>query len=151
MQPIHDYFYRFPQDQMRVAGRCRVRVYKSKNGIHTVLLTELRNNRGESIAAAADRIATDLVARWGLNPKTTRWIEHAPPDDDLSEEFGELKFTWDSAKTALDSQWRAMAGEEAEALTGDSLSALNRAMGDLGPKTDEAALEHEGTQTQGPA
>lgn len=148
MKPIHDYFYRYPQDQMRVAGRCRVRIYKGKNGIHTVLLTELRNNRGESITAAADRIATDLVVRWGLNPKTARWIEHAPPDDDLPEEFGELKFTWDDARTAHDPQWRSMTGEEAEAFTGESLSALNRAMGDLGPKTEEAAPENEGTQTQ---
>jgi hypothetical protein len=148
MKPIHDYFYRFPQDQMRAAGRCRVRIYKSKNGIHTVLLTELRNNRGESIAAASDRVATDLVMRWGLNPKTTRWLEHIPPDGDHPQEFDELKFTWDDGKIAHTPEWRSIKSEEAEALTGESLDALNRAMGDFEPRIEEASSEHAGTQTQ---
>ncbi len=118
MKPSNDYLYRFPHNQQGTAGRCRVRLYKNKNGTHTVLLTELNSNSGESIAAASDRIATGLVARWALNPKTTRWIEHIPPQEDLPEEFGELKFTWDSDKIAGDPQWRALTSEEAETWTG---------------------------------
>jgi len=139
MKPSDDYLYRFPQNQLGAAGRCRVRLYKSKNGISTVLLTELNSNTGESIAAAGDRIATGLAARWDLNPKATRWIEHTPLQDDLPEEFGELKFTWDSDKVATDPQWRRLAAEEAEAWTGDSLGALNRPLGDDGAEFEEGA------------
>ena len=44
MKPLHDYFYRFPQDRFHIGGRCRVRIYKRGNGPHTVLLTELNSN-----------------------------------------------------------------------------------------------------------
>ena len=118
-----------------------MRLYKNKNGTHTVLLTELDSNAGESIAVACDRIATGLAARWDLNPKTTRWIEHTPPQDDLAEEFGELKFTWDSDKVAHDPQWRHLAGEEAESWTGDSLEAMNRSIGDDGAAVESGADE----------
>ena len=90
MKPLHDYFYRFPHELLRMPGRCRVRIYKRKNGTHTVLLTELNNNAGESIASACERIATDLTTARGLNPKTTRWIQHDPPQDDLPQVFEEI-------------------------------------------------------------
>ena len=61
MKPIHDYFYRFPSEPHQVPGRCRVRIYRRKNGTHTVLLTELDTNTGESIAGACERIATNLA------------------------------------------------------------------------------------------
>ncbi len=77
MEPLYDYFYRFPRGNLGVPGRCRVRIYKHQNGTHTVLLTELNSSSGESIAGASERIATDLASLRGLNPKTTRWIEHA--------------------------------------------------------------------------
>lgn len=114
-----------------------MRLYKNKNGSQTVLLTELNSNQGESIAAASDRIATGLVERWALNPKTTRWIEHSPPQDELPEEFGELKFTWDSDNVAGDPQWRSLTGEEAEMWTGDSLSAISRPLGEVAIEATE--------------
>lgn len=128
--PLHDYFYRFPDSHLGTPGRCRVRMYKNLRGNHVVLLTELGTNSGESISAACDRIATGLTARWGLNPKTTRWIEHAPPLDDAAAEFDELKFTWKSDKTAENPQWTHLDSQEAEAMTGEDLNALNRSLGD---------------------
>ena len=115
MKPLHDYFYRFPNGHLGVPGRCRVRVYKRKNGTHTVLLTELNSNTGESITSACERIATDLAAAKRLNPKTTRWIQHDPPQNDLPQVFDELQFTWDSNHTAHDPQWQSLGDEQAEA------------------------------------
>lgn len=131
MELTTDYLYRFPQNQLGAAGRCRVRLYKSKNGAQTVLLTELNSNLGESIAAAMDRIANDLAVRWELSPKTTRWIEHIPAQDGQPEEFGELKFTWNQGKTVGEPQWRELTGEEVEILTGDTLDAINRPIGEI--------------------
>ena len=127
---IEDYFYRFPPAHLGLPGRCRVRIYKRNHGAHTVLLTELNANSGESIASACERIATNLAAAKGLNPKTTRWIQHDLPNDDLSQEFEELQFTWDQNNTASDPQWQRLSDAQAETLTGDSLSALGQRLGE---------------------
>ena len=109
MKPIHDYFYRFPNEYLRMPGRCRVRIYERENGTHVVVLTELDNNFGESVTSACDRIATNLAATRGQNPDTTRWIQHEPAHDDLPQIFDELQFTWDGNHTASDPQWQRLA------------------------------------------
>ena len=153
MKPIHDYFYRFPSEPHQVPGRCRVRIYRRKNGTHTVLLTELDTNAGESIAGACERIATNLAAVRELNPKTTRWIQHDPPHDDLSQIFEELQFTWDSDNAAHDPQWQPIDDEQAETLTGASLDDLERRLGDIGPRIKEESnnVPNESYEAQGTA
>jgi hypothetical protein len=131
MKALHDYFYRFPNEHLRMRGRCRVRIYKRDNGSHVVLLTELNTDSGESVTSACERIATKLSAARGLNPKTTRWIQHDPPHDELPQVFDELHFTWDSNHTARDPQWQRLSGEQVETITGDSLGSLSRRLGDL--------------------
>jgi hypothetical protein len=137
MPSYQDYIYRFPHESYQVSGRCRVRIYKRKNGSHIVLLSDVSNNTGESITTACARIATDLVARWRLNPKTTRWIQHTPPEADLPTEFAHLTFTWGADKTADQPQWKPFTTEQVEALTGEALSALNRRLGDFELKKEE--------------
>ena len=153
MKPIHDYFYRFPSEPHQVPGRCRVRIYRRKNGTHTVLLTELDTNAGESIAGACERIATNLAAVRELNPRTTRWIQHDPPHDDLPQVFEELQFTWDSDNTAHDPQWQPIDDEQAETLTGASLDDLERRLGDIGPRIKEESnnVPNESYEAQGTA
>ncbi len=142
MKPLIDYFYRFPSNHLyNMPGRCRVRIYKRKNGAHTVLLTELDVNSGETITNACERIATDLTSARKLNAKTTRWIQHDPPHDDLPHVFEEVQFTWGSRKTATDPQWQPLSDEQAEALTGESVSALNRHLGDFELKPDEGGKD----------
>ena len=153
MKPLHDYFYRFPSEPHQVPGRCRVRIYRRKNGTHTVLLTELDTNTGESIAGACERIATNLAAVRELNPRTTRWIQHDPPHDDLPQVFEELQFTWDSDNTAHDPQWQPIDDEQAETLTGASLDDLERRLGDIGPRIKEENnnVPNESYEAQGTA
>jgi hypothetical protein len=114
-----------------------VRIYKRKNGTHVVLLTDVSNNTGESITTASARIATDLVTRWKLNPKTTRWIQHTPPQADLPSEFAQLLFTWDTNKIADQPRWQPLTTEQVEVLTGETLSALNRRLGDFEVSKEE--------------
>lgn len=131
MKPYKDYMYHFPHDSFRISGRCRVRIYKRKNGTHTVLLTETRNNHGEPMTTVCDRIATNLVSRWGLNPKTTQWIQHSLPDPGSATEFEHLTFTWDENARADHPQWQSLSSEQAEIMTGEILSSLNRRLGDF--------------------
>ena len=138
MKPLFDYFYRYSSHQFyNMPGRCRVRIYKRKNGAHTVLLTEFDGNSGETIAGACDRIATDLTSVRRLNAKTTRWIHHDPPRDELSHAFEEVQFTWANHGTATDPQWHSLSDEQAEGLTGEDVSALNRPLGDFEHQPDE--------------
>ena len=121
MEPIEDYFYRYPVKPPQIAGRCRVRVYQKGNGAHAIVLTEAKGNPGEPIAAVGAEIATDLVKRWKLSPKKTRWIEHVPSKGKKADSFGELKFTWNSDKVATKPKWNRITIEEAEELTEDTL------------------------------
>ncbi|MCB0132875.1 MAG: hypothetical protein KDD78_18565 [Caldilineaceae bacterium] len=131
MIQLYDYFYRFPSGHVHMPGRCRVRIYKRKNGTHVVVLTELATNSGESIASACERIVTDLVVVRTLNPKTTRWIQHEPSQPGQPQVFDELQFTWDARNCAGDPRWTRIADEQVVALTGDSLDDLDRQLGDL--------------------
>ena len=143
MKPIYDYYYRFQGAQTRRPGRCRVRIYKRKNGTHTVLLTELATNTGESITGSCEQIATNLVATKKFNPKTTRWIQHEAPDiapsesspgdspgDTLPHVFEELRFEWGSGARASAPQWQVMSKDEATSMIGVSLADLARGMGE---------------------
>lgn len=151
MKPIADYYYRFQDKQLRRPGRCRVRIYRRKNGTHIVLLTELATNNGESITGSCEHIATDLAATKNLNPKTTRWIQHESPDADpdydrtdgglrqadLPQVFEELQFDWGNGVRASKPQWQAMSEEEAAALLDTSLAALARRLGDADDPMEE--------------
>ena len=128
-QLLHDYLFRFPYNHQTTGGLCRVRVYQMDKSNQTVLLSELTSHAAGSIAAAADAIANLLVARYALNPKKTRWIEHTPAQDDQPAEFGELTFTWRDAKAEPDPQWRKLQPAEAEALTGAMIADLERPAG----------------------
>lgn len=139
MQPLYDYFYRFPHDSLQMSGRCRVRIYPGNRNAHTVLLTELSTNAGESISSASTRIATDLAATKRLQPRSTRWIQHEPAHDDQPDLFEEVQFTWDSAHTASEPQWQPLDAAQVEAWTGESLSALSRRLGDPQPTADAVA------------
>ena len=125
MAPTHDYLYRFPSDIIHISGRCRVRLYERNNGGHTVLLTELNSNSGESITSACDRIATGLVEAKRLQPETTRWIQHEPPYHGNPQLFDELRFTWTDDDVASDPEWQRLTDEQVEALTGESVNTLN--------------------------
>lgn len=103
-----------------------------------------------SITSIGERIAIDLTTKRGLDLKTTRWLQHNPPHDDLPLSFDEVQFTWDSEGAAHDPHWQRLSDEQAEALTGESLRGLNRRLGDLGFQVDEEA-DHEGTATEGAA
>jgi hypothetical protein len=155
MKPLYDYFYRFPQKPPELPGRCRVRIYKRKNGAQTVLLTEVYTDSGESITNACERIATELAAAKGLNSKTTRWIQHDlapgdPAEDDQAQIFDEVCFTWNEYNQASDPRWQRLDEAQVEVLTGESLIAMSRRLGDLEFSTDRGS-DDEPAQAKGTA
>ena len=102
---------------------------------------------------SADVMVTASPAVRGLNPKTTRWIQHDLAQVDLPQVFEELQFTWDSDQTASDPQWQRIDAEQVEVLTGASLDDLERRLGDLGPRIKEESdnVPNESYEAQGTA
>lgn len=61
---------------------CRVRIFlpdDPERDAPVVLCTEIPNNRGKSVTNAAERIAGEVIAAFGL-PVPLVWIEHHPPE-----------------------------------------------------------------------
>ncbi len=141
MQLLTDYYYRIQDKRLHTPGRCRVRIYRRKNGTHTVVLTELETNTGESVSSSCEHIASDLVVVKSLNPKTTRWIQHEAPQEGLSQVFDEIQFTWSSDDTANAPEWQRLSDEQVETLTGASLSDLGRPFGEADAQTKEPAYD----------
>jgi hypothetical protein len=132
MASLEDYVYRYANRHLPLSGRCRVRIYAREGTERTVLLTELDDNPGESIANVCDQLATALTARWKLDPRKTRWLHQDATLESISTGFEEVEFTWVDKQTATAPRWREISDELAMTLTGDSAAALVRRIGDSG-------------------
>ena len=73
-----------------VRSRCRIRLYLPYEGMDAaaVVCSELPDNPGTSVAAAAEQIAAEIIAGFKL-PLPLVWIEHHPAEvaDDRNETF----------------------------------------------------------------
>lgn len=111
-----DTLFSYKPDPFHREARCRIRFYQH-DGQQVVVATELSDNPGMSVTNAAEDIATQLVAQYGLDVDRLVWIEHYwYPDEGHS--FDQVRFTWDNGK-ASQPRWRRLTFEEAERLTGD--------------------------------
>ena len=126
---LHDYLFRYPYNHQATGGCCRVRIYQTGKSSHIVLLSELTSGAAGSIAAASDTIATNLMARYALDAKKTRWIEHVPPEDEQPGQYGELIFTWKAGKAGPDPQWRQLEETEAVTILGATSEQINQPFG----------------------
>lgn len=59
-------------------GRCRVRVYAPDvpEDSHVVVLTELRDNPGQSVLDCVEQLAASVIMENGLRPANTVIIQH---------------------------------------------------------------------------
>ncbi len=130
MTATQDYVYRFNPMHSPIAGRCRVRIFERERGERVVLLTELDDNPGESIAGACEQIASELTARWTLKSRSTRWVLHDATAENLPPLFQEIRFAWDANQVASDPRWQQLAKAQVEELTGESLASLDRRIGE---------------------
>lgn len=135
-----DQIYRYRSLAAQQQGYCRLRIYKQRDGVQTVLLTEVSNNPGQSITAASEVIATGLARRYHLDPATTLWIEHWPADTSdkpMEDAYASVKYTWKDG-IASDPRWRRLSLERAEVMTGTRLQEQS----DADPVAGAEALPH---------
>lgn len=77
---------------------CRVEIYHNERRA-VVVLTNLRENRGPSIAEASELLATQVARRYHLPPAGTIWIEHFPEIARRGciwqrESYAQVCYTW---------------------------------------------------------
>jgi hypothetical protein len=124
------------------SGRCHLRIFATGDDRHLVLITESAENHGPSIMAAAEAIATEVVRTYGLDPKTTIFVEHF--DDrswasahrnvrngdglrrrDGEEDFDRVMFTVlhdeQERPFLVEPHWRAVRKHQIERLLGGAL------------------------------
>lgn len=94
--------------QWDAPSRCGLKIV-AKNEGNVVIVTELfENNPGTSITGFIARLATIIVKEFGLDPETTRFIEHCPDRgsklDHYREAFDLVRLRWDG-KQYTDPEW----------------------------------------------
>ncbi len=65
----------FPVGTLTFTSHCHLHILRNDQET-LVIATEVSTNPGTSITNATEIIATDVVKRWQLDPRKTRFIEH---------------------------------------------------------------------------
>lgn len=102
-------------------SRCGLKIV-AKNGAPVVIVSELfEENPGTSVTGFIDRLATVIVKEFGLDPETTRFIEHCPDRgsklDHYRESFDLVRLRWDGARYA-DPEWKRIAKSDVDEMIG---------------------------------
>jgi len=97
---------------------CGLRIFNDPHAL--VVVTEHPDNQGMSVTNAAEDLATNIVADFGLNPLTTVFFEHWPPMGGQPESFDLVRFIWIDGR-ATSPEWRRWAAEQIEIVTGVAL------------------------------
>lgn len=94
-------------------GVCRVTMVermRAQMGPNVVMFTELPDNPGMSVTNAFEIIAEQWVARTGIDPSSTIWIEHYPEEPTF--DLVGLTWRWRAGHwTAEDPGWRRVSRE----------------------------------------
>ena len=103
----------FPVGTLTFTSHCHLRILQTDQET-LIIATEVSTNPGTSITNATEIIATDVVRRWQLDLRKTRFIEHYTPESFEGadeEEYKEVRFTW-IGQQADDPEWRKLSPQE---------------------------------------
>lgn len=61
-------------------GQCTIDIVRYDNGVHCVMMTESKHNKGVSLTNICDRIATQVYAKFlaDITADKIVWLEHSP-------------------------------------------------------------------------
>lgn len=100
---------------------CRVRLYQT-GSTYVLVVTDL----GDRVTRTIDLVATLMVRRWEMEPKSLVVIEHydyrhaARADGELAETFAVVSFDWHRG-VAMNPFWQSTTRGDVELLTGSTL------------------------------
>jgi hypothetical protein len=140
MLNVIDIIYYYKPPWVGVQAHCRLRIYR-EGECSLVIWSELADNRGMSVTNYAGELATKIVEQYGLEPKQTMFVEHYPAaayrEVRREESYDLVVFDWQDVDTVFNPmlwtriagervkqvashpQWRRLAVEEVERLTGE--------------------------------
>jgi hypothetical protein len=72
--------YQIPHPSRIHTGQCTIDIVRYDNGVHCVVMTESKKNKGLSVTNVCDRIATRVYARFLADIPADKivWLEHSP-------------------------------------------------------------------------
>lgn len=91
-------------------GRCIIDIVRYDNGIHCVMITEDKKNRGISITGASDRIATQIFAAFlkDTPPDRIVWLEHTPASRTHKARIDLVQFQYHAKSASFTNpQWKS--------------------------------------------
>ena len=103
-------------------ARCDIAIYEHPHGT-VVVMTEPPDNPGMSITNAVEAVATQVVAREGLDLTRTIWLEHYPDrhppgmarDRMFDESYDLVRFIW-AGPVARSPVWKRLDEDVVDAL-----------------------------------
>jgi hypothetical protein len=127
--PLSREMYFHFKDELRRSGACRIRIYDVGHRV-VVIATDL--DEGPSVTNAAEEIATQVVAQFGIDVERLVWVEHyrrldtrARPGTALGEEYDLVIFEWDG-EHFTHPDWTYSNRQEIEELVGEILEEEDR-------------------------
>jgi len=91
-------------------GRCIIDIVRYDNGIHCVMMTEDKKNKGISITGASDRIATQIYSAFlkDVPPDRIVWIEHTPASRTHKARIDVVQFQYHAKSASFTNpQWKS--------------------------------------------
>lgn len=97
-QGSHD--WRFP---------CHLQIFQSRNGVQTVMVSEMGFEMGWFHPCVVEALATQIVTEFQLDPTRLVWLEcytESPHQSDYSD-FSQVTFDWHNGQ-ATNPQWQTV-------------------------------------------
>lgn len=100
-----------------VPSFCGLKIIVQKDNT-IVIVTELNDsNPGSSVTSRIDKLATEIIAKYGIEHEKLIFIEHSPDRNSnlefLKETFDIVNFEWDGVRF-INPSWKRIAKEEAD-------------------------------------
>lgn len=92
-----------------IMSACLITIYPD---LSLVIASE--TDEGMSVTNAVETIATEVVRRYGIDPKRMLFVEHYPPEQrpqPWGESYDLVTFSWDGT-TARNPDWRPLSPAE---------------------------------------
>jgi hypothetical protein len=102
--------------------QCHLRIIYQQFGQQIVIVSPQNCEIGWFIPSQIEKLATQIIQDFQLNPNRLTWIEHDPnyASRQICSEYSEVTFQWKQAIIATNPHWQAISNELVDSLIADT-------------------------------
>ncbi|OYQ64309.1 hypothetical protein B9G53_12265 [Pseudanabaena sp. SR411] len=102
--------------------QCHLRIIYHQFGQQIVIVSPQNCEVGWFIPSQIEKLATQIIRDFQLNPNRLTWIEHDPnyASRQICSEYSEVTFQWKQAIIATNPHWQAISNELVDSLIADT-------------------------------